>query len=179
MTAMLRADQGARVLKIEPSGGDPTRALSGSRVWHRGKESIVLDLRAGEGSADMERLWLLVQRADVLIESAEPGAPDHRDLTYARAPAQPPLRLLHHHQLWGSGPRHATPRHATPRHATPRHARPPPHNALAAVRTGSQGISAVVPEGRSSGSTEGSPPPRPVPQTRWGSRHLSAARLPR
>ena len=50
------------MLKVEPPGGDPTRALSGSRVWHRGKESIVLDLRAGEGSVDMERLWQLVQQ---------------------------------------------------------------------------------------------------------------------
>ena len=37
----------------------------------------MLDLHAGEGSADMERLWQLLQRAHVLIESAEPGAPDH------------------------------------------------------------------------------------------------------
>ena len=107
MAAMLLADQGARVVKIEPPGGDPTRALSGSRVWHRGKESIVLDLRLGEGSADMERLWRLVQEADVLIESAEPGAPDHPDLTYARARRHNPRLVYCTITAYGGLSRHA------------------------------------------------------------------------
>ncbi len=67
MTAMLMADQGARVIKIEPPGGDPTRRLRGARVWNRGKESVVLDLTSPEGAA---RGWSLVDRADVLIETA-------------------------------------------------------------------------------------------------------------
>jgi alpha-methylacyl-CoA racemase len=62
MTGILLADQGTRVLK-----------------------SIVLDSRASAISADMDRLRQLMQRADALIESAEPGASDHADLTYARA----------------------------------------------------------------------------------------------
>jgi len=107
MTAMLLADQGARVVKIEPPGGDPTRALSGSRVWHRGKKSIVLDLRAGEGSADMERLWQLVQAADVLIESAEPGAPGHPGLTYARARRHNPRLVYCTITAYGGLSRHA------------------------------------------------------------------------
>ena len=88
------------MLKIEPPGGDPTRALSGSRVWHRGKESIVLDLHSGDGSADMERLWQLVQRADVVIESAEPGAlrPPRPHLCPG-ASAQSPTGVLRHHRL--------------------------------------------------------------------------------
>ena len=45
MTGMLLADHGARVTKIEPPGGDPTRSLSGAQVWHRGKRSAVLDLQ--------------------------------------------------------------------------------------------------------------------------------------
>ena len=123
MTGMLLADQGARVLKIEPPGGDPTRALSGSRVWHRGKESIVLDLRAGEGSADMERLWQLVQRADVVIESAEPGASDHPDLTYDRARRHNPRLVYCAITAYGG---------------LPRHAGRPSHDALVAARTGLQ-----------------------------------------
>ncbi len=123
MTGMLLADQGARVLKVEPPGGDPTRALSGSRVWHRGKESIVLDLRAGEGSADMERLWQLVQRADVVIESAEPGAPDHPDLTYARARRHNPRLVYCTITAYGG---------------VPRHAGRPSQDALVAARTGLQ-----------------------------------------
>jgi crotonobetainyl-CoA:carnitine CoA-transferase CaiB-like acyl-CoA transferase len=123
MTGMLLADQGARVLKVEPPGGDPTRALSGSRVWHRGKESIVLDLRAGEGSADMERLWQLVRRADVVIESAEPGAPDHPDLTYARARRHNPRLVYCTITAYGG---------------VPRHAGRPSQDALVAARTGLQ-----------------------------------------
>ena len=123
MTGMLLADQGARVLKVEPPGGDPTRALSGSRVWHRGKESIVLDLRAGEGSADMERLWQLVRRADVVIESAEPGAPDHPDLTYARARRHNPRLVYCAITAYGG---------------VPRHAGRPSQDALVAARTGLQ-----------------------------------------
>jgi crotonobetainyl-CoA:carnitine CoA-transferase CaiB-like acyl-CoA transferase len=123
MTGMLLADQGARVLKIEPPGGDPTRALSGSRVWHRGKESIVLDLRTGEGSADMERLWQLVQQADVLIESAEPGAPGHPDLTYARARRHNPRLIYCTITAYGG---------------LAAHAGRPAHDALVAARTGLQ-----------------------------------------
>jgi crotonobetainyl-CoA:carnitine CoA-transferase CaiB-like acyl-CoA transferase len=123
MTAMLLADQGARVLKIEPPGGDPTRALSGARVWHRGKESIVLDLRGGEGRANMERLWQLIQRADVLIESAEPGAPDHPGLTYARAQRHNPRLVYCAITAYGG---------------LARHAGRPPHDALVAARTGLQ-----------------------------------------
>jgi crotonobetainyl-CoA:carnitine CoA-transferase CaiB-like acyl-CoA transferase len=123
MAGMLLADQGARVVKIEPPGGDPTRALSGARVWHRGKESIVLDLRAGEASPDMERLWRLVQGADVLIESAEPGAPDHPDLTYARARRHNPRLVYCTITAYGG---------------LSRHAGRPPRDALVAARTGLQ-----------------------------------------
>ena len=67
----------------------------------------MLDLRAGEGSADMERLWQLVQRADVVIESAEPGAPDHPDLTYARARRHNPRLVYCTITAYGGVPRHA------------------------------------------------------------------------
>src|SRR5205823_3230771 len=45
MTAMLLADHGAAVTKIEPPDGDPFVALSGYRVWQRGKRNARLDLR--------------------------------------------------------------------------------------------------------------------------------------
>ena len=37
-------DLGAEVTKIEPRGGDPSRAFSGAQVWHRSKRSAELDL---------------------------------------------------------------------------------------------------------------------------------------
>ena len=47
MTAMLLGDNGARVTKIEPPGGDPFREyLSGYQVWNRGKRSAIIDLEA-------------------------------------------------------------------------------------------------------------------------------------
>ena len=45
VAGMLLADHGAQVTKVEPPGGDPTRAFSGAQVWHRGKRSAVLDPR--------------------------------------------------------------------------------------------------------------------------------------
>jgi crotonobetainyl-CoA:carnitine CoA-transferase CaiB-like acyl-CoA transferase len=69
MTGMVLCDQGARVVKVEPRGGDPTRSLSGARVWHRGKESIELDLESSKAQTTLREL---VRRADVLITSASP-----------------------------------------------------------------------------------------------------------
>ena len=48
---MLLADNGARVLKVEPPGGDTLRAdlPAAAIVWNRGKESVVVDLRTDAG----------------------------------------------------------------------------------------------------------------------------------
>jgi crotonobetainyl-CoA:carnitine CoA-transferase CaiB-like acyl-CoA transferase len=78
LTGMLLADQGARVIKIEPPGGDPSRSLSGSRVWNRGKQSIVLDLKSDERQTFVD----LVRRADVLIESFSPGTTERLGVDY-------------------------------------------------------------------------------------------------
>jgi crotonobetainyl-CoA:carnitine CoA-transferase CaiB-like acyl-CoA transferase len=86
--AMMLGDLGARVVKVEPPGGDDTRAWGppwaaepgGGRrdstyfmACNRNKESIVLDLR---GAADAEVLARLVGRADVLLENFRPGVLD-------------------------------------------------------------------------------------------------------
>ncbi len=71
MATMLLADNGADVVKVEPPGGDPTRRTeSGARVWARGKRSIELDLT---DVAQRETVLSLVDRADVLVESFDPG----------------------------------------------------------------------------------------------------------
>jgi len=70
MTTMLLADNGAEVTKIEPPGGDPFRALSGYRVWNRGKRSAVLDLKNADDRASFLEL---VKHADILVESYAPG----------------------------------------------------------------------------------------------------------
>src|SRR5690606_213506 len=70
VAAMLLSDHGAQVTKIEPPGGDPFRAISGSKVWHRGKRSAFFDLQQAE---DRDTLLALASTADVLIERFEPG----------------------------------------------------------------------------------------------------------
>ncbi|ADP83545.1 CaiB/BaiF CoA transferase family protein [Pseudofrankia inefficax] len=70
MTAMLLADSGADVLRVESPHGDPVRDDVAYRVWNRGKRSAVLDLR---DPAQHEAFLALADRADVLVESFEPG----------------------------------------------------------------------------------------------------------
>ena len=72
-------DAGARVIKVERPEGDFARGYdsavfgeSSYFVWiNRGKESVVLDLRA---DADKARLHALVAGADVFIQNLAPGA---------------------------------------------------------------------------------------------------------
>lgn len=71
IATMLLADAGADVVKVEPPGGDPGRTTeSGTRVWSRGKRSVVLDVH---DPADRDRLLRLLDRADVVVESFPVG----------------------------------------------------------------------------------------------------------
>ena len=72
-------DAGARVIKVERPEGDFARGYdsavfgeSSYFVWiNRGKESVVLDLRA---DVDKARLHALIAEADVFIQNLAPGA---------------------------------------------------------------------------------------------------------
>lgn len=70
LTTMLLGDNGARVTRVEPPQGDRFSALSGYRVWNRGKRNAVLDLGDERDSA---RLHALVANADVLVHSYRPA----------------------------------------------------------------------------------------------------------
>jgi crotonobetainyl-CoA:carnitine CoA-transferase CaiB-like acyl-CoA transferase len=72
MAAVILADAGARVVKVEPPDGDALRRVdpSGFLVWNRGKESLVADLHT---TAGQEQLRELAAVADVLIEGFAPG----------------------------------------------------------------------------------------------------------
>lgn len=79
VAAMMLADQGASVIKVEPLHGEQMRFL-GPPVnglppsfysCNRGKESIALDLKSAEGKAV---LWQLIEEADVLLQNFRPGA---------------------------------------------------------------------------------------------------------
>ena len=72
LCGMLLADNGARVLKVEPPAGDRMRrdVPSGFLVWCRGKESVVIDLRTGGGPREFLDL---ARYADVVIDGFAPG----------------------------------------------------------------------------------------------------------
>lgn len=93
--AMLLADQGARVIKVEPPGGDQTRTFGPFRPGqltcaeggyggyfastNRNKQSIVIDLKSGAGRDVLKRL---VARADVLIENFRAGVMERLGLGF-------------------------------------------------------------------------------------------------
>ena len=67
--AMVLADQGADVIRIERPGG-PSMSGPVNAVLNRGKRSVVLDLKS---SADVEIALDLIAGADVVIENFRPG----------------------------------------------------------------------------------------------------------
>jgi crotonobetainyl-CoA:carnitine CoA-transferase CaiB-like acyl-CoA transferase len=66
------ADYGADVVWIEPPGGDPWRRErpAATSVFNRGKRSAVLDVAE---DPDLQRLFSLIDGADVFVESWRPG----------------------------------------------------------------------------------------------------------
>jgi crotonobetainyl-CoA:carnitine CoA-transferase CaiB-like acyl-CoA transferase len=76
--AMLLADHGAEVIKVEPPSGDSARNMppfvngesAPFMTWNRNKRSVVMDLKQ---DADRDALLELIDRADVLVENYRPG----------------------------------------------------------------------------------------------------------
>ena len=69
--SMVMSDLGARVIKVEPPGGDPLRHDPDIfAAFNRGKESIELDLKTAEARGILRRL---AERADVVLEGSRPG----------------------------------------------------------------------------------------------------------
>jgi crotonobetainyl-CoA:carnitine CoA-transferase CaiB-like acyl-CoA transferase len=79
--AVMLADLGAAVVKVEPLTGDPFRELPGFFGWNRGKRSLALDLKHPEGLRIVERL---VAGSDVLVENMRPGVADRLGVGWAR-----------------------------------------------------------------------------------------------
>jgi crotonobetainyl-CoA:carnitine CoA-transferase CaiB-like acyl-CoA transferase len=88
LAAMVLADQGAEVVKIESPGlGDLMRYLGSSRGGmtgifancNRGKRSLVLNLKEQAG---VDVLKTMVAEADVLIQNFRPGAADRLGIGY-------------------------------------------------------------------------------------------------
>ena len=97
--AMLLADMGARVIKVEPPAGDSTRSMAGARgndsaafnAVNRGKHGIVLDLTHDRGRAVFTRL---ARTADIVVENYRPGVMRKFGLDYESLRAENP-RLIY------------------------------------------------------------------------------------
>lgn len=80
--AMLLAEQGAEVIKIEPPNGDPLRSEKGFVVLNRSKKGMVIDLKKDEGRKIARDL---IRKADILIENFKPGRADQLGIGYQTA----------------------------------------------------------------------------------------------
>jgi crotonobetainyl-CoA:carnitine CoA-transferase CaiB-like acyl-CoA transferase len=88
LIATFLSDLGAEVIKVEPPQGDYIRRMTWPIVegvsllhlhTHRGKKSVVLDLKTEEGVAVYKEL---VAGADAVVEAMRPGAMAKRGLGY-------------------------------------------------------------------------------------------------
>ena len=97
--AMLLADMGARVIKVEPPSGDSTRVMAGARgqdsaafnAVNRGKLGIVLDLSQQQGR---EVFAHLARSADIVVENFRPGVMARHGLDYQTLSKENP-RLIY------------------------------------------------------------------------------------
>jgi crotonobetainyl-CoA:carnitine CoA-transferase CaiB-like acyl-CoA transferase len=97
--AMLLADMGADVIKIEPPGGENTRGMdlevapgvsAPFLAVNRNKRGLVLDLKQAAGVAILKKL---VESADILIENYRPGVAARLGVDYATLSAINPLLI--------------------------------------------------------------------------------------
>jgi crotonobetainyl-CoA:carnitine CoA-transferase CaiB-like acyl-CoA transferase len=95
--AMVLADLGADVIKIEPPSGDSTRQMPGAirgdspsfNAVNRGKRSVVINLKVKEGRDVLTRL---ARSSDILIENYRPGVMTALGIGYEQvAPLNPRL----------------------------------------------------------------------------------------
>ena len=106
--AMILADLGADVVKVErPGGGDDARSMpphlgTDSAVFHamnRNKRSVVLDLKAPAGRDAFLRL---ADGADVVVQSYRPGAADALGVGWADTHARNPSAVYCSVSAFGS-----------------------------------------------------------------------------
>ena len=87
MGAMILADQGAEVIKVEPLGGEQLRHMAAPYngvnapfySCNRGKKSLAIDLKSAEGK---EGLIKLIKESDVFMQNFRPGTTDRMGFGY-------------------------------------------------------------------------------------------------
>lgn len=89
--AMMLADMGADVVKVEALEGDSFRELPGFYGWNRGKRSLAVNMKAPDGRAIVQRL---AKDADVVMENMRPGVVERLGVDYETLRALNP-RLIY------------------------------------------------------------------------------------
>ena len=110
----LLAEMGARVIKVEPLAGDPSRRTGMQNAkFLVGKESIALDLKSEEGTAILQQL---IGGADALLHSFRRGVPERLGYDFETAIALNPRLVYVYGASYGSrGPWNMRPAfHSTP-----------------------------------------------------------------
>ena len=97
--AMLLAEQGADVIKVEPPAGDRIRGKPAFHVLNRSKRGIVLDLESDDGRA---KALELASGADVVLVDALADALEQRSIDYATVSGRNPSVVYCNLPLYGS-----------------------------------------------------------------------------
>lgn len=100
------AQLGAEVIKVEPPGGEKTRALKGMGAaffptFNRGKKSVAIDTRTPEG---LKALHKLLGTADVFVENFRDDTLAKMGLDHASLRARNPRLITAAHKGFLSGP---------------------------------------------------------------------------
>lgn len=96
--AMLLADLGADVVRVDRPGGGGLAVNPAYDVTNRNKRSVLLDLKSAEGPA---RVLDLVERADVLVEGFRPGVAERLGVGPADCHARNPGLVYGRMTGWG------------------------------------------------------------------------------
>ncbi len=114
LSATLLAELGARVIKVEPIEGDPSRRTGLQNAkFLAGKDSIAVDLKS---SAGREILHRLLETSDALVHNFRPGVPEKLGFGYDETSRINPALVYLYAASYGSrGPQaHRTAFHSTP-----------------------------------------------------------------
>jgi crotonobetainyl-CoA:carnitine CoA-transferase CaiB-like acyl-CoA transferase len=99
LAAMVFADFGAEVVRVEPPDGDPMWDEPVALLLHRGKQSIDLDLRTPAGRDALRRL---APGFDVVLDAIEPDQVDDPEIGYDALAAINPALVYCSITGWGS-----------------------------------------------------------------------------
>ncbi len=99
LLAMLFADMGARIVRVDPAG--PAYGVIGAHLWiYRGHESVTIDLRDERGR---ELVLQLAERADILVEGYRPGVAERLGVGPEACLARNPRLVYGRMTGWGQG----------------------------------------------------------------------------